>query len=350
MRMAWQIFLAKITRSPRPVSVNLQVTKMCNLRCPYCFADLETLKEVDDLSTDDILETIDELYKFGCRHIILMGGEPLCRRDIGKIIRYIKSKWMRCEIVVNGYFVKKYVEDLKLCDSVCISLDGPAASNDILRGKGCHDKVIEALRILKENNIQARIHAILTRYNFQDGPPYIAETAKKFGFPFNFSMVMLRPEIRQDYLEFTEEETIDFIQRYKQLKDQGYPVFTSDTCFQYMEKWPKKGEFTIFERDKLNKEQMKWVVPCNYGKFNAFVDVDGMVYKCCLTWKNGLNWRKHGMRKCLEHISTNLLDCVSCRSFGDIDRALLLNFASLGNSVMVLKYISKKVLGGKSSH
>ena len=33
-RMGGQVLLAKITKKPRPVSTNLQVTKVCNLDCP----------------------------------------------------------------------------------------------------------------------------------------------------------------------------------------------------------------------------------------------------------------------------------------------------------------------------
>lgn len=342
-RMVWQVILAKVTKFPRPTSVNLQVTKYCNLNCPYCFADLETLKGVKELSTQETLETIDELYKYGCRHIILMGGEPLIRKDIGEVIRYIKSKRMRCEVVTNGYFVDRHIDDLKICDSVCISLDGPKEVNDRLRGDGCHDKVLNAISLLKSKKIKSRIHAILTRYNLEVGLPYIANIAKENGFPFNFSMIMLRHEKRPDYIHFTEEEIVKFLNQYKWYRDNGFPVFTSDSCFEYMLNWPKKGDCTIYVDDKLTPEQMRWVIPCNYGQYNAFVDVDGKVYKCCLTWKNGLNWREHGMKACLEHIGKNLIGCISCRSIGDIERALLLNFASVNNIRMVFKYITMRL-------
>ena len=173
----------------------------------------------------------------------------------------------------------------------------------------------------------------------ESGIPYIAKIAKEFGFPFNFSMVMLRPEIKPKYINFTEEEIVTILKEYRRYRDEGYPVFTSDACFEYMLKWPKKGAYTIYKDDNLTSEQKKWIVPCNYGLYNAFVDVDGNIYKCCLTWKDGLNWREHGMRECLEHIERNLINCVSCRSIGDIERALLLRFTRLSNLKMVFKYI-----------
>lgn len=344
-RMTWQVMLAKLTKFPRPVSVNLQLTKICNLDCEYCFADMESLKQerVKDPTTKELFETIDELYKYGCRHIIMMGGEPLIRKDIYELVNYIKSKWMRCEIVTNGYYVEKHIEALKLCDSVCISIDGEKESNDLVRGEGCHDAVVGALKFLKANDVKIRIHSILTQHNIKSGPQYIAELAKDFAFPFNFSMIMLRPEKKPDYANLREDQIQDFLDDYKGHRDKGYPVFTSDATFDYMKKWPMPGQPTIFKDDPLTSKQWKDVVPCNYGQYNAFVDTDGCVYKCAVTWKNGLNWREHGMKAALGHIGKNLINCVSCRSIGDIERALLLNFSSWNNIKMVFKYLSTSV-------
>jgi len=349
-RMTTQVMIAKITKFPRPVTTNLQLTKYCNLDCEYCFADMESLKQekVKDPTTQELFETIDELYRYGCRHIILMGGEPLVRKDIYELVTYIKSKWMRCEIVTNGYYIEKHIDALKLCDSVCLSIDGEKEANDLVRGEGCHDMVLKAMDILKSNKVKVRIHSILTQYNIKTGLPYIAEKAKEFAFPFNFSMIMLRPEKKPDYTHLKEEEIQTFLTDYKKTRDAGYPVFTSDAAFEAMEKWPKPGHSTIFRNDPLTPEQWKTVVPCNYGQYNAFVDTDGKVFKCAVTWKNGLSWRKDGMKAALAHIGTNLINCVSCRSVGDIERALLLNFSSFKNIKMVFKYIASSV-GKKAS-
>ncbi|MBF0314868.1 MAG: radical SAM protein [Oligoflexia bacterium] len=343
-RMVNQVVLAKVTKSPRPVSVNLQVTKFCNLKCDYCFSDLDSLKEEKEPTLPDLFETIDELYRHGCRHIILMGGEPLIRKDIGIIISYIKkTKKMRCELVTNGYFISNHLEALKLCDSVCISLDGPKEANDIVRGDGCHDQVLKGMDLLKAHSIKTRIHAVLTKYNIKIGLDYVAKLSKRYHFPFNFSMIMLRPEMRPDFIAFTEEEIQSFLTKYRNYKRQGYLVFTSEKCFEHLLNWPLPGHYTIYEKDSLTPAQKNWVVPCNYGKYNAFVDVDGKIYKCCLTWKNGLNWREHGMKRALTHIGSNLIQCTSCRSIGDIERALLLRGTSLSNLKMVFKYLFKGV-------
>jgi len=110
-----------------------------------------------------------------------------------------------------------------------------------------------------------------------------------------------------------------------------------------MKNWPKPGEPTIFHSDNLTSEQLKDVVPCNYGLYNASVDTDGKVYKCAVTWKNGLDWRKDGMKAALNHIGQNLINCISCRSIGDIERALLLSFRNLKNIKLAFSYITRKV-------
>jgi MoaA/NifB/PqqE/SkfB family radical SAM enzyme len=239
--------------------------------------------------------------------------------------------------------VHKYLDDLVSCDSVCISLDGPKEENDRIRGGGTHDAVLRAIPLLKQKGVKIRIHSILTKYNLKTGLPYIAEVAKKYDIPFNFSMIVLPHNKKPEFTNISEDEITGFLKEYKGYRDIGYPVFTSDACIKYLMNWPKKGSFTIYKDDKFSNKERRWIVPCNYGQYNAFVDVDGNVYKCATVWKNGLNWRRHGMKACLDHVSKNLFNCVSCRSIGDIDRALLLNFSDIGNIRMVFEYITKNI-------
>ena len=42
-------------------------------------------------------------------------------------------------------------------------------------------------------------------------------------------------------------------------------------------------------------------------------------------------------------VGKNLINCVSCRSIGDIERAILLRFTSFDNIKMVFRYIASRL-------
>ena len=82
---------ANLNKKHIPFMLELQVTRACNLSCDYCYADLENLYD-KDYSLQDIKDIIDEFHSMGTRVVRLLGGEPLARKDIGEIIRYLRSK------------------------------------------------------------------------------------------------------------------------------------------------------------------------------------------------------------------------------------------------------------------
>ena len=41
--------------------------------------------------------------------------------------------------------VNKYLDDLALCDSICVSIDGEEKENDLNRGEGSFQKAMESL-------------------------------------------------------------------------------------------------------------------------------------------------------------------------------------------------------------
>ena len=161
-RIIYKLLLGKITKKRIPIVTNILVTNKCNLNCFYCFPQVSKRK-VKEMTTEQILNAIDESKKLGAEIIILLGGEPLIRDDIGEIINHIKDKKMLCEVITNGYFVKKRINDLKRLDSICISIDGDEEGTDKNRAPGSYKMAINDLKLARENGIFTRIHAVITK-------------------------------------------------------------------------------------------------------------------------------------------------------------------------------------------
>ena len=64
-----------------PESCFWEITDACNLRCLHCEADAGRAAP-DELTTDEALDTIEQLVASGCKKAFLTGGEPLLRKGL----------------------------------------------------------------------------------------------------------------------------------------------------------------------------------------------------------------------------------------------------------------------------
>jgi MoaA/NifB/PqqE/SkfB family radical SAM enzyme len=91
---------------------------------------------MDDRTMLHQLEALRD--KHGIRSMLFMGGEPMIRRDL---VMEAMKLFERCSIVTNGtYGIPSVPGHL-----VTVSLDGPEAENDAIRGIGVFQKVKEAI-------------------------------------------------------------------------------------------------------------------------------------------------------------------------------------------------------------
>jgi MoaA/NifB/PqqE/SkfB family radical SAM enzyme len=117
------------------------VTNACNLTCPHCFVFRdETPNDPRDKLKDATL--LYQLRVLRDRHniksMLFMGGEPMIRRDL---VLTAMDLFEQSSIVTNGtYGIPSVPGHL-----VTVSLDGPRAYNDQVRGKGVFDKVRDAI-------------------------------------------------------------------------------------------------------------------------------------------------------------------------------------------------------------
>jgi radical SAM protein with 4Fe4S-binding SPASM domain len=159
----------------RPNEICFEVTAKCNLECPFCFnktyySDGDLVQ--DKLSTQDIKRIIDKLEPDFVEQIRITGGEPLLRKDIFQIMRYIRAKGFRIWLNTNGTLIdeKNAKEIAKYVENVLIPLNGfDSASDKVATGKDNFEKKIEAIKLLQKERVKVvRCGTVATEKNIDN--------------------------------------------------------------------------------------------------------------------------------------------------------------------------------------
>ena len=151
-----------------PWAILMDPTSACNLHCTGCWAaEYGHQLELDFDTLDSIVKQGKEL---GTYMYIYTGGEPLVRKK--DLIR-LCEKHTDCEFLsfTNGTLIDEEFcqEMLRVKNFVpAISLEGFEDANDGRRGDGVYQKVINAMRLLKENKLPFGISTCYTSKNFED--------------------------------------------------------------------------------------------------------------------------------------------------------------------------------------
>ena len=159
------------------------ITDRCNLRCTHCYQEdylganelgLDDLKRI----ADEIIRTLSKWNKRG--DIAITGGEPLLKKEMFPLIHYLEASddISSVDILSNGTLISEsmveQIQGLKKIRCVQISLDGASPeSNDAVRGEGTFEKVIESIRLLRNNGVSVNIMFTLQRRNMGDIPSLI---------------------------------------------------------------------------------------------------------------------------------------------------------------------------------
>lgn len=111
-----------------PMTISIEPTTACNLRCPECPSGLRTFsRETGNLKEDFFKKTIDELYKTLTYLIFYFQGEPYINPKFLDMVKYASDKGIYTITSTNGHFLndnnaRKTIESG--LDRMIISMDG----------------------------------------------------------------------------------------------------------------------------------------------------------------------------------------------------------------------------------
>lgn len=151
----------------RPYHAQWMLTRKCNYRCRGCTVWQE--QDAKELSTENVKKGLDILRELGIIEVVLSGGNPLLRDDIGEIIRYA-SRFFITTVYDNGSMAVKKIDDLRDADFVAISIDSlNPEKNDYLRGvKGAWRNAMEAVEKLHAEGISVSVSPTISQFNLQE--------------------------------------------------------------------------------------------------------------------------------------------------------------------------------------
>ena len=156
--------------------VFFDITQYCNGECKYCFTNSVKLSRKcnKELTTDEIIDVLNDLYKIGIKKVSIGGGEPFLK-NIEEIIEKI-NKEIKVSITSNGTILsKKFLEQFKLNKNIKLTISLDSLSNEksnLIRKNINIDKVIENIKKICKEDEEVRkrlsIRTTISKINYKD--------------------------------------------------------------------------------------------------------------------------------------------------------------------------------------
>ena len=105
----------------------------CNCRCVMC--DIWKTTESREMSVADLARHLDSIEQLGVEWVVFSGGEPLMHSDLFRLCAPLKERGIRLTLLSTGILLERRAADIVTWfDDVIVSLDGPPAVHNLIRG------------------------------------------------------------------------------------------------------------------------------------------------------------------------------------------------------------------------
>jgi radical SAM protein with 4Fe4S-binding SPASM domain len=289
-----------------PVSISIEPTTSCNLRCPECPSGLRAFtRPTGMLQKDFFSETIDQLYKELYYLVFYFQGEPYLNPQFLDMVKYASAKRIYTATSTNAHYLtdanaKRTIESG--LDRLIISIDG--TTQDVYqqyRVGGRLDKVLEgAKNIVKwKREMKSKTPFIIFQFLVVKPNEHQVEDVKKLAAEIGVDDVWFKTAQVYDY-ENDPNQLIPTIAKYSRYrKNKNNAVEVKNTLQNHC--W-RLWHAPVITWDGL-------VVPCCFDKDaqHQLGDLKGKPFK--EIWQNG---KYTAFRKKIMQSRKNIDICANC--------------------------------------
>lgn len=262
----------------RPLQAIFQVTHNCPARCEYCNA---WATRMPNLSMEEIDIILKKLERMGVLQLAITGGEPLLRKDIGRIVQQGTQRGMLVTVITSGLIGSEELFLSLMQNGLAVlafSLDGAnKETHEEFRRGTSFAKVIDCIKMAVRIRNQ---HGFSTRIN-------TSTVIHRNSLPELERIAALTQELGVDHASYQPvwaiKDDTDFIEKFgfahtdqlllEQARDTilGIPNANLKEYVQLLPDFYARYE-------KIQEE-----IQCFAGRAYVFVDYKGDLYPCT-TW------------------------------------------------------------------
>ncbi len=169
---------------PRPFVLSHLITARCNADCATCLWKQPANSRADELTADEIERLYGDAAAAGCVALVVWGGEPMVRPDVGRILRAAKARDLETTLITNGWWLEeRAAEVLPHANRLLVSVDALGAAHDKLRRcPGLFERLDRGLGRARRDypRLKVTLIAVLSRPNSEE-IPRVAAYARDLG-------------------------------------------------------------------------------------------------------------------------------------------------------------------------
>ena len=156
-----------------PAFLIASITSKCNLHCAGCYSRCNHATVDSDpvaqLTSEEWLHIFSEADDLGISFVLLVGGEPMLRRDIIEAAGKLRN--VLFPIFTNGTFIdERYLALFDRCRNLIpiMSMEGDQEITDARRGKGVYDRLIANMDAFQQRGLIFGASVTVTTENIKE--------------------------------------------------------------------------------------------------------------------------------------------------------------------------------------
>jgi radical SAM protein with 4Fe4S-binding SPASM domain len=259
-------YYAKISKKPvqlgLPISISVEPTTSCNLRCPECPSGLRSFtRPTGMLEQSFFKETIDKLAPSLSYLIFYFQGEPFLNPKFLEMVEYASAKGIYTATSTNAHYLKDEVAKRTIesgLDRLIISIDGTTQETyQNYRVGGTLSKVLEGAKniVAWKKKLKSATPHIIFQFLVVRPNEHQIEDVKRLGKEIGVDEVRFKTAQVYDYENGNDLiPTLDKFSRYRKLENGKWEIKNSlsNSCW-------KLWHSCVITWDGL-------VVPCCFDK------------------------------------------------------------------------------------